>query len=64
MNYLFFLSERKPVIAHQWIILYHFFKLELKSDGTIFFFFTQQFKVGHLSIAYEIPTRHKRTTSN
>ena len=24
------------------------------------FFFVQQFKVGHLSIAYKIPTRHKR----
>ena len=25
-----------------------------------FFFIVQQFKAGHLSIAYEIPTRHKR----
>ena len=26
----------------------------------LFFFFVQQFKAGHLSLAYEIPMRHKR----
>ena len=25
-----------------------------------FFFFVQQFKAGHLSVSYEIPTRNKR----
>ena len=29
-----------------------------------FFFFVQQFKARHLSIAYEIPTRHKRNLQN
>ena len=38
--------------------LYLLSQLELKSD------FDQQFKTGHLSLAYEIPTCHKSTTSN
>ena len=29
-----------------------------------FFFFVQQFKLGHLSLAAEIPKRHKHTKSN
>ena len=40
-------------------------QLELQIHGTIsffffFFFLVQQFTAGHLTIAYEIPTRHKR----
>ena len=43
--------------------LYLLSQLELKSDGTNFF--VQQFSsAGHLSLVYEIPTRHKSTTSN
>ena len=37
--------------------LYLLSQLEVKSDGTNSF--VQQFKVGHLSLAYEIPKRHK-----
>ena len=44
------------IIIRDLIYLFIFFFIYL----FILFFFFQQFKAGHLSISYEIPTRNKR----